>query len=152
MEMKYLANLAHGPLLGVLAIAAALAGCSGDGSSSATTSASGAPAAITTSTQQPPVAPLPSSSTSSSSSNATLSWTAPTENTDGSVLLNLGGYVIHYGTVATDLTSTITIKNPGLTTYVIDNLAAGTYYFTLSATTTGGVQSVDSNEASVTIS
>ena len=146
--MKYLANLRHGPLLGVLAIAAALAGCSGDGSS-ATTSASGAPAAITSGTQQPPVAPLPSSS---SSSNATLSWTAPTENTDGSVLLNLGGYVIHYGTVANDLTSSITISNPGLTTYVVDNLAAGTYYFTLSATTTGGVQSVASNEASVTIS
>jgi hypothetical protein len=145
MELKYRANLRHGPLLGVLAIAAAVAGCSGDGSS-ATTSASGAPAAITSGTQQPPVAPLPSSS------NATLSWTAPTENTDGSVLLNLGGYVIHYGTVATDLTSSITISNPGLTTYVIDNLAAGTYYFTLSATTTGGVQSVASNEASVTIS
>jgi hypothetical protein len=151
MEMKYRANLRHGPLLGVLAIAAALAGCSGDGSSSATTSASDAPAAITTGTQQPSVAPLPSSS-SNSRSNATLSWTAPTENTDGSVLLNLGGYVIHYGTVATDLTSSITISNPGLTTYVIDNLAAGTYYFTLSATSTGGVQSVASNEASVTIS
>ena len=138
--MKYLANLPHGPLLGVLVIAAALVGCSGDGSS-APTAASGAPAAITTSTQP-----------SSSSRNATLAWTAPTENTDGSVLANLGGYVIHYGTVANNLTSSITISNPGLTTYVVENLAAGTYYFTLSATTTGGVKSVDSNEASVTIS
>jgi hypothetical protein len=147
MEMNTLVNLRRGRLLGVLAIAAALVGCSGDGSS-ATTSASGAPAAITAGTQQPPVAPLPSSS----SGNATLSWTAPTENTDGSVLENLGGYVIHYGTVANDLTSSITISNPGLTTYVVDNLAAGTYYFTLSATTKSGVQSVASNEASVTIS
>jgi hypothetical protein len=146
MEMKYRANLRHGPLLGVFAIAATLVGCSGDGS---TTSASGAPAAITSGTQQPPVAPLPSSS---GSGNATLSWTAPTENTDGSVLANLGGYIIHYGTVANDLTSSITISNPGVTTYVVDNLAAGTYYFTLSATTTGGVRSVDSNEAAVTIS
>jgi hypothetical protein len=68
------------------------------------------------------------------------------------VLANLGGYVIHYGTAPNDLTSSITISNPGLTTYVVDNLAAGTYYFTLSATTTTGVQSVASNEASVTIS
>jgi hypothetical protein len=139
MEMKYLANLRHGALLGVLTIAAALVGCIGDGSS-ATTAASGAPAAITTGASLP------------SSRNATLSWTAPTENTDGSVLANLGGYVIHYGTVANNLTSSITISNPGLTTYVVENLAAGTYYFTLSATTTGGVQSVASNEASVTIS
>jgi hypothetical protein len=146
MAMNVLVNLRQGRLLGVLAIAAALVACGGNGSS-ATTSASGAPAAITAGTTQPPVAPLPSSS----SGNATLSWTAPTENTDGSVLVNLGGYVIHYGTVANDLTSSITISNPGLTTYVVDNLAAGTYYFTLSATTTGGVQSVASNEASVTI-
>jgi hypothetical protein len=145
--MQSLTNLCHGRLLGVLVIAAALVACGGGGTS-ATTSASGAPAAITSGTQQPPVAPLPSSS----SSNATLSWTAPTENTDGSVLANLGGYVIHYGTAPNDLTSSITISNPGLTTYVVDNLAAGTYYFTLSATTTTGVQSVASNEASVTIS
>jgi Fibronectin type III domain len=145
MEMNYLANLHRGALLGVYAIAATLVGCGGNGSA-ATTSASGAPSAITSGTQQPPVAPPPSSS------NVTLSWTAPTENTDGSVLVNLHGYVIHYGTVANDLTSSITISNPGVTTYVVDNLAAGTYYFTLSATTTGGVQSVNSNEASITIS
>lgn len=144
--MKYLANLHRGALLGVFAIAATLVGCGGNGSAS-TTSASGASSAITSGTQQPPVAPP-----ASSSSNATLSWTAPTENTDGSVLVNLHGYVIHYGTVANDLTSSITISNPGVTTYVVDNLAAGTYYFTLSATTTGGVQSVNSNEASITIS
>jgi hypothetical protein len=140
--MKYRANQRHGSLLGVLATAAALVGCTGDGSS-ATTAASGAPAAITTG-----IASLPSSS----GRNATLSWTAPTANTDGSVLVNLGGYVIHYGTVANNLTSSITISNPGLTTYVVENLPAGTYFFTLSAATVGGVKSVDSNEASITIS
>ncbi len=140
--MQNFANLRHIPLLGVLAIAAALVGCAGDGSS-ATSSASGAPPPISSGTSPPP---------DSSSGTATLAWTAPTENTDGSVLANLGGYVIHYGTVANDLSSSITISNPGLTTYVVDNLPAGTYYFTLSATTTGGVQSVESNKASVTIS
>jgi hypothetical protein len=146
MEMKYLTNLRNGALLGGLAIAAAaLAGCGGNGS--AATSASAAPAAITSATKQPPGAPLPSSG----SGTVTLSWTAPIENTDGSVLMNLGGYVIHYGTVTNELTSSITVSNPGLTTYVVANLAAGTYYFTLSATTTGGIQSVYSNQASVTI-
>ena len=123
MEMKYLANLHRGPLLGVFAIAATLVGCGGNGSAS-TTSASGASSAITSGTQQPPVAPP-----ASSSSNATLSWTAPTENTDGSVLVNLHGYVIHYGTVANDLTSSITISNPGVTTYVVDNLAYSSHPF-----------------------
>ena len=143
--MKYFANLHHGLIVGVFGIAATLVGCGGNGSS-ATTSASGAQGS-TPATQQSPGVPPPSGTR-----NATLSWTAPTENTDGSVLMNLHGYVIHYGTVANDLTSSITISNPGVTTYVIDSLAAGTYYFTLSATTTGGIQSVASNEATITIS
>jgi len=41
----------------------------------------------------------------SSSGNVTLSWQAPTDNTNGSALLNLAGYVIHYGSVSKTYTS-----------------------------------------------
>ena len=88
----------------------------------------------------------------SSSGNVSISWIPPTENTDGSVLMNLGGYVIHYGTASKTYTSTITLTNPGLTLYVIESLPAGTYYFAMTARTTNGVESRLSAEASTTIS
>lgn len=87
-----------------------------------------------------------------SSGNVSLSWQAPTENTNGSALLNLAGYVIHYGSVSQTYTSTITISNPGLTSYVVEDLPPGTYYFSMSSTTTSGEQSSLSAEASTTIS
>jgi hypothetical protein len=87
----------------------------------------------------------------SSSGNVTLSWQAPTDNTNGSALLNLAGYVIHYGSVSKTYTSTITIDNPGLTSYVVEDLPPGTYYFSMTATTTSGAQSSLSAEASTTI-
>jgi Putative Ig domain len=88
----------------------------------------------------------------SSSGNVSVAWIPPTENTDGSVLMNLGGYVIHYGTASKTYTSTITLTNPGLTLYVIESLPAGTYYFAMTARTTSGVESSLSAEASTTIS
>jgi hypothetical protein len=66
--------------------------------------------------------------------------------------MNLGGYVIHYGTASKTYTSTITLTNPGLTLYVIESLPAGTYYFAMTARTTNGVESRLSAEASTTIS
>lgn len=81
----------------------------------------------------------------------TLSWQPPTENTDGSALTDLSGYVINYGTQSGDYTSSITLTNPGLTTYVVDNLAAGTYYFSITATASDGSESAPSPEVSATV-
>jgi Putative Ig domain len=88
----------------------------------------------------------------SSAGSASLSWVAPTLNTDGSALADLGGYVIHYGTVSKIYTTSITVSNPGLTRYVVEDLPAGTYYFSMTATATDGAQSSPSAEASTTIS
>ena len=60
--------------------------------------------------------------------SATLSWTPPTQNTDGSALTNLAGYRILYGTSASALTQTIEIANPGLATYVVTGLSSGNWY------------------------
>jgi hypothetical protein len=97
----------------------------------------------------PPPSPLPGPTTSA----ATLSWVAPTTNTDGSALTDLGGYRIYYGTSSNQLTSTITINNPGLQIYVVDDLPIGTtYYFAMTAITYDGVEGADSPIVSKLIS
>jgi hypothetical protein len=82
-----------------------------------------------------------------STGRATLSWTAPTENTDGSALANLAGYRIRYGTSASALTNTIVIDNASVTTYVVEDLAPATWYFAVTAVTSVGTESAYSNVA-----
>jgi hypothetical protein len=76
---------------------------------------------------------------------ASLEWVAPTQNTDGSTLTNLAGFRIVYGTSATQLTQMIQVANAGMSSYVVDNLAPGTYYFAVLAYTSKGAESADSN-------
>lgn len=86
-----------------------------------------------------------------SSRTAALTWTAPTQNTDGSALTNLAGYRIHYGKSASVLSDVIDLNNAGLTSYVFDDLPAGTYYFAIRAYSANGTQSDLSNIVSKTI-
>jgi hypothetical protein len=121
-----------------------LAGCGGDGTSSDSTANIQSVAA-----QTPTSAPLPTPSTS----NVTLSWMAPTENTNGSALTDLGGYKIYYGTSPKQLDQLVALSNPGLQTYVIDGLAVGVmYYFAVTATATDGTESAQSAVVSMNIS
>jgi hypothetical protein len=83
--------------------------------------------------------------------SATLSWTPPTTNTDGSPLTNLAGYRLHWGTAAGTYTSSVRLDNPGLASYVVENLAPGTYYFVVTALSSTGAESQFSNVASKTI-
>jgi len=76
---------------------------------------------------------------------ASLTWEPPTTNTDGSTLTNLAGYRIVYGASPTQLTQTIQVASAGMSSYVVENLAPGTYYFALRAYTSKGVESADSN-------
>lgn len=87
------------------------------------------------------------SASGGSSGAATLSWTPPTRNTDGSSLTNLSGYRIYYGTSSTSLTKTISV-NAGMTTYMITDLAPATYYFAISAVNSSGAESTRSAVAS----
>lgn len=76
---------------------------------------------------------------------ATLSWIAPTQNTDGSTLGNLSGYRIYYGASADELTHTVQVASAGITTYIVENLAPGTYYFMVRAYSSSGSESDNSN-------
>lgn len=89
--------------------------------------------------------------TASSSGTAALSWTPPTRNTDNSVLTNLAGYRIYYGTSSSSLTKSISISNPSVSSYVVDNLSPATWYFAVKAYTSSGAESALSNKASKTI-
>jgi hypothetical protein len=91
-----------------------------------------------------------SSASPSSAKALTLSWEAPTQNTDGTPLLDLRGYRIYYGTTP-QILNTVDVDNPGLTTYVIDNLTAGTYYFAVTSYNSAGVDSLRSSEISTTV-
>lgn len=82
------------------------------------------------------------------SGTATLSWTPPTRNTNGTALTNLAGYRIYYGTSANALTRQVQIANPGISTYVISGLTRGTYYFAVRAYNSAGVESESSNVVS----
>jgi hypothetical protein len=83
--------------------------------------------------------------------SATLSWMAPTERTDGSVLTNLAGFKVYWGNQPGSYPNEITIDNPGITTYVVDSLTSGTWYFTTTAFDSNGLESEFSNGASKTI-
>ena len=80
-----------------------------------------------------------------------MNWSPPTSNTDGSALTNLAGFHVYYGTSAGNLNQSVQIRNPGLTTYVVGNLVAGTWYFSVNAYTSIGTESVLSNVAGATI-
>jgi hypothetical protein len=157
-------------LIGSLAIA--LAGCGADGgadgsapaASTATTSNTSAGSTTSTTatgtadetskgggsttTSTPPMAPPPKAATTTS---VTLGWVPPTHNNDGSLITNLAGYKIHYGTASSEYTQTIALQNAGLTRYVVDNLPSGTYYFAITAYNSQGVESPLSGEVSTIV-
>jgi hypothetical protein len=89
--------------------------------------------------------------TAVSNGSATVSWTPPTRNTDNSVLTNLAGYRIYYGTSSSSLNQSISIANASVSRYVVENLSPATYYFAVKAYNTAGAESTLSNQASKTI-
>jgi Fibronectin type III domain len=81
----------------------------------------------------------------------TLSWIAPTGNTNGTPLTDLAGYHIHYGTSQDNLTKVIDLAGTGTTEYEVSGLAPGTYYFAVSAYTAMGTESAQSDVGNKTI-
>ena len=74
--------------------------------------------------------------------NLTLRWVAPRTRADGSSmsLSQVSSYRIRYGTSPGNYTRTVTV-NDGSTTRSFQDLAAGTYYFVVSAIDSGGRES-----------
>ena len=127
-------------LFAVAALGFALSGCGGGGSGAVGSAATSQ--AATSGVSSPPTA---------SAAAVTINWMPPTENTDGSSLTNLAGYNIHYGTKSGNYTQTVSVSNPGLATYVVDNLAPGKYYFAVAAVNSSGTESPLSSEVAATV-
>ena len=77
--------------------------------------------------------------------SATLSWTPPTLNTDGTSLTNLSGYRVVYGRSSTSLDQIVQISNAGSSAYTITGLSSGRWYFAVKAFNTAGAESNVSN-------
>jgi hypothetical protein len=83
--------------------------------------------------------------------SVSLSWSPPTQNTDGTALTDLAGYKLYYGQSSGNYDKTIRIDNPSVSTYVIDNLVPDTYYIVATAFNSAGVESSYSGEAVKTV-
>ena len=90
--------------------------------------------------------PPPAASTGS----ATLAWIPPTENSNGSVLTDLAGYRVYFGTTP-EVQETLTLANAGLTRYVMTGLSKVTWYFAISAYDRSGNESARTDVASIAV-
>jgi hypothetical protein len=144
-----------------------LAACGGGSGSSGTAAAvaspntgliNRAPAAgdavsVTAPSSPPPttVAVNPPPPVSTVNGVVTLDWQPPTENSDGSVLTNLAGYTVYYGTSADNLSKSVKVTNPGLTAYSVTGLTSGTWYFAVTSYSADGVESTPTKTVSTKI-
>jgi hypothetical protein len=155
-----------GLIFGAALVSVVLAGCGGGDDD--------APAAVS-STPAPSTPPVPTASDSTPSVAAdsgasavgngaaasggvivaavpgttTLSWTPPTMNADGTPL-SLSGYRIYWGQQAGYYTNSVTLDNPGLTRYVVEQLSPATWYFVATALSPRG-ESEFSNEIAIRV-
>jgi hypothetical protein len=84
----------------------------------------------------------------SGTGSVSLSWTAPTRNTDGSTLTNLAGFRVYYGTTQGSYTRSVQLPNRSMTSVVIEDLTTARWYFAVKAYTTAGVESTFSSSVS----
>ena len=82
------------------------------------------------------------------SGSATLSWSPPTQNSDGSPLSDLASYRVYFGTSSGTYPNSMTVNNPGLASFVVDQLTPATWYFVVTAVNASGVESAHSNATS----
>ncbi len=82
---------------------------------------------------------------------ATLSWIAPTERVDNRPLIGLAGFRINYGQTSGIYNNKIAVQNPGITSYLVENLPPGTWHFVISAFDSSGRTSEPTNERSIAI-
>ncbi|MBK6674392.1 MAG: putative Ig domain-containing protein [Proteobacteria bacterium] len=73
--------------------------------------------------------------------SATLTWSAPSQNTDGSSLTNLAGFKVYHGTSASMLNDIVQLEGAASTAYTYAQLSPGTHYFAIAAYTSNGLES-----------
>ena len=97
------------------------------------------------------LAPFPITVEAVALGSATLIWVAPTENEDGTALTDLAGYRVLWGTTPGTYPNSVTIDNPGVSSYVVENLPPGSYEFVVTSFNAAGVESRRSEPATKVI-
>ena len=77
----------------------------------------------------------------------TLNWTPPMASADGSSLDDMAGYRIRWGTQSGELPNMEEVLSPGISSFMLEGLAPGTYFLTVSAVDLANNESTPSNEA-----
>ncbi len=83
----------------------------------------------------------------------TFMWEIPMENEDGTPLLDLAGFKL-YQSAETGVYTGIPVSdidNPGISTYVLEGVNEGLWYFVVTAYNVNGLESDHSNEIAKTI-
>jgi|GEM_PF-4548437 len=88
--------------------------------------------------------------------NGILQLTPPTQNTDGSPLTDLSGYIVYYGTSPDTLNQKFVLDSPDLSSYDVmelvdhENILPGTtYYLSIKAVNSRNIRSRSSNIVSI---
>jgi hypothetical protein len=87
----------------------------------------------------------------SAAGEVSLSWAAPTQNTDGSLLTDLAGYYIYYGAGGGQAMQILQLSGPGATSVILPGLSQGIWYFAAMAYNSSGATSGMSSIVSATI-
>lgn len=82
---------------------------------------------------------------------AKLNWTAVNSDIAGVPLKDLAGYKVYYGESPHDMGNVAVVPDPARTSYTVEHLAPGTWYFTVVAYTKSGAQGTVSNVISKTV-
>jgi len=77
---------------------------------------------------------------------AVLNWISPTQRTDNTPLTGLAGFNLYYGQTPGDYANRLQLSNAGLTSYMVENLSDGNWYFVVTAVDNNGLESNVSNE------
>jgi Putative Ig domain len=86
---------------------------------------------------------------SATAGTASLSWLSPPANSSGA--LEVEGYHIYFGNSAANLTHVVNVESPNATSFVINDLPAGTWYFGIASYNAEKVESSMSAIVNVSI-
>jgi hypothetical protein len=98
-----------------------------------------------------PVAPPNPSAPPTASGTASLTWDAPVLNEDGSQLRDLAGFRVRWGRAPGQWEKSKVLTNPDLTTYTVEGLAGGEWFFTVIAFDYSGNESREADIVSTVI-